>query len=295
MSGLRFDLIVSNPPFVITPRGTSVPQYEYRDGGLVGDGIVSAVITGLERALAPGGVAQLLGNWEYTETDGLDRVRQWLSSTALDAWVVERERQSTDMYAETWIRDGGTRPGQRFDKLYTAWLDDFRSRGVTEIGFGYLTLRLPVAGRPTLRRIERYGHPLGGSMGRHIAAGLAAHDWLEGRDDAVLAQSRLAVASDVTEERHYWPGDEHPSAITLRQRGGFARSFPVGTALAAVVGACDGTLSLAAIVGAVAQLLELEEEALIADILTEVRELVETGMLLAETTTLTGRAHVPPT
>ncbi len=295
VSGLRFDLIVSNPPFVITPRGSSVPEYEYRDGGMVGDGIVSAVIAGLEPALAPGGVAQLLGNWEYTETDGLDRVRQWLSSTALDAWVVERERQSTGLYAETWIRDGGTTPGARFDQLYTAWLDDFRSRGVTEIGFGYLTLRLPVGGRPTLRRIERYGHPLGGSIGRHTASVLAAHDWLESRDDAMLAQSRLVVASDVTEERHYWPGDEHPSAITLRQGGGFARSLPVGTALAAVVGACDGTLTLAAIVGAVAQLLQLEEEALIAEILTEVRELVETGMLLAESTTLTGRAHVPPT
>ena len=295
VSGLRFDLIVSNPPFVITPRGSSVPEYEYRDGGMVGDGIVSAVVAGLEPALAPGGIAQLLGNWEYTATDGLDRVRGWLARTGLDAWVVERERQSVDAYAETWIRDGGTRPGARFDELYSAWLDDFRSRGVTEVGFGYLTLRSPAAGRPTLRRIERYVHPLGGSLGRHTASVLAAHDWLERRDDGALAQSRLDVASDVTEERHYWPGDEHPSAITLRQGGGFARSVPAGTALAAVVGACDGTLSLAAIVGAVAQLLEADEKAMLAEILPEVRELVETGMLLAESTTLTGRAHVPPT
>ena len=295
VTGLRFDLIVSNPPFVITPRGSSIPEYEYRAGGMVGDGIVSAVIAGLELALAPGGIAQLLGNWEYTETDGLERVRGWLSSTGLDAWAVERERQNVDLYAETWIRDGGTKPGARFDLLYSAWLDDFRSRGVTEVGFGYLTLRSPTAGRPTLRRIERYGHPLGGSLGRHTASVLAAHDWLERRDDAGLTQSRLSVASDVTEERHYWPGDEHPSAITLRQGGGFARSFPVGTALAAVVGACDGTLSLAAIVGAVAQLLEVDEVAMLAEILPEVRELIETGMLLVESTAFTGRAHVPPT
>jgi len=32
-----------------------------------------------------------------------------------------------------------------------------------------------------------------------------------------------------------------------------------------------------------------------AEILPEVRELVETGMLCVESTTLTGRAHVPPT
>ena len=29
----RFDYIVSNPPFVITPRRVGVPTYEYRDGG----------------------------------------------------------------------------------------------------------------------------------------------------------------------------------------------------------------------------------------------------------------------
>ena len=38
--GERFDLVVSNPPFVITPRRAGVPAYEYRDGGLVGDELV---------------------------------------------------------------------------------------------------------------------------------------------------------------------------------------------------------------------------------------------------------------
>src|SRR5690606_7733671 len=31
--GETFDLVVSNPPFVITPRAEGVPLYEYRDGG----------------------------------------------------------------------------------------------------------------------------------------------------------------------------------------------------------------------------------------------------------------------
>ncbi|TPW95283.1 methyltransferase, partial [Schumannella luteola] len=36
VAGERFDRIVSNPPFVITPRTAGVPAYEYRDGGLEG-------------------------------------------------------------------------------------------------------------------------------------------------------------------------------------------------------------------------------------------------------------------
>jgi len=32
VAGRRFDLVVSNPPFVITPRTPGMPSYEYRDG-----------------------------------------------------------------------------------------------------------------------------------------------------------------------------------------------------------------------------------------------------------------------
>ena len=275
VAGERFGHIVSNPPFVITPRTDDVPAYEYRDGGMVGDALVAEVIAGLADHLEPGGYAQLLGNWEYGAQDGLARVETWLDGTGLDAWVVERELQSVDEYAETWIRDGGTRPGPEFDRLYGAWLDDFAERGVKQIGFGYLTLRRGSA--PLLRRVEHYGYPLGGSLGAHLLGAFEAHDWLA---TVPLRDATLTLASDVTEERHYWPGAEDPTVMLLRQGSGFARSIPVGTALAAVVGACDGELPLGAICAAVAELLEVDAEALTAEMEPQIRELVLTGFLL---------------
>ena len=53
VAGERFDLIVSNPPFVITPRSAGVPLYEYRDAGLVGDGAVEALVRRVGEHLEP--------------------------------------------------------------------------------------------------------------------------------------------------------------------------------------------------------------------------------------------------
>lgn len=289
VAGERFDRIVSNPPFVITPRTAGVPEYEYRDGGLVGDAIVERVMRGAAEHLRPGGVAQLLGNWEVRDdADPFDRLRDWAGG--LEYWIVEREVQPVTEYAETWIRDGGTRSGTaEFDRLYDVWLDDFEHRGVHEIGFGYVLLRRPdAADRPVgragrLARIERLHGPLGaspGGLGAHLAACLAAHDRQVSLDDRSLSGTRLTVAGDVTEERHHWPGDEHPTAMLLRQGGGFGRVVEVDTGLAALVGACDGELSIGAVIAAIAQLLEVDEEALEADLLPAVRALIDDGMLL---------------
>ncbi|PWB97002.1 DUF7059 domain-containing protein [Salinibacterium hongtaonis] len=282
VSGESVDQVVSNPPFVITPRTEGVPAYEYRDGGMVGDALVASVIRGTASHLRPGGTAQMLGNWEYTQTaDAFDRIAEWLEATGLDAWIIEREVQSVEQYAETWIRDGGTRSGTpEFDELYRAWLDDFEERGVTRVGFGYIALRKPVSGSPSLLRLERLDGPLGSSaLGTTIAASFAANDWLVAVGDAI-ADARLTVSGDVTEERHYWPGAEDPTVMTLRQGGGFARSYPLDTAVAAVIGACDGELSIRAIVDAIAQLLEVDGVALLVETLPSIRELVFAGVLL---------------
>ncbi|TFV84695.1 class I SAM-dependent methyltransferase [Microbacterium sp. dk485] len=283
VAGGRFDRIASNPPFVITPRRSGVPAYEYRDGGRVGDALVAGVIRDAGTHLAPGGVAQMLGNWETSDgQDGLERVRGWIEGAGvpLDAWVIERERLDPLAYAELWVRDGGTVAGTpEFADLVDAWLDDFAARGVTGVGFGYVLLRRPRHDGPSLARYERVPGTVAAAPGAHLAAALAAHDRLAGLDDVALAASRFVVAPDVTEARHHRPGEEAPTVIELRQGGGFGRALSVDPALAALVGASDGDLAVGALVDAIAQLLEVDAGALRADLLPRVRELTFTGFL----------------
>jgi methylase of polypeptide subunit release factors len=282
VAGERFDRVVSNPPFVITPRADDVPEYEYRDGGLVGDAIVEQLVRRVGEHLVPGGVAQLLGNWEDRAVAGLDRAQSWARESGLDSWIVQRDRLDPARYAETWVRDGGTLPASpEGADLIGAWLDDFAARGVVGVGVGYVLLRRP-AEAPTLARAERLDAPIGeaaAALGSHLAEALAAQDRAATLPDAELAAQVLVVAPDVTEERSHWPGEEHPSVLVLRQGGGFHREVRVDPGLAAVVGACDGDLPLGAIVAAVADLLEVDAAELAAVVLPAVRELLAGGLL----------------
>ena len=281
----RFDLVVSNPPFVITPpaaHAAGLPVMEYRDGAMPGDSLVAELVSGLGDHLAPGGVAQLLGNWEHhAGEDWRERVTAWLAAAGTDGWVVQREVQDPAEYAHTWLRDGGLRPGTPlFDAALAAWLDDFAARGVEAVGFGYLTLRRPGDGsRGGWHRVEDVDTPVHRPLGGHVAAALAAQEWLATHDDAALADQRLVVADDVTEERYYRPGEPDPRVLRLRQGEGFGRTYRPGTLVAGAVGACDGELTLGQVVAGLAVLLDQPADAVAAEVLPAVRELLLDGFL----------------
>ncbi len=284
--GERFDLVVSNPPFVITPAGA--PSFEYRDGGVVGDGIVRRLVTDVGSVLAPGGIAQMLGNWEIRTGEGWrDRIEGWLDDAAaagwpLDAWVIQRDVLDAAEYAETWLRDGGMIPErgkEAFEAAYEAYLTDFDARGIEGIGFGLVTVRL-ASGAPTLRRLEEHEGELPVPLGPHLAASLAAHDWLAARDDAAVLDARYEVAGDVTRETYGRPLQYEPEHILLRQGGSFGRSIKADTALAGFVGACDGELSAGQIAHALSALLDVPSGVMVEGIVAAVRELVVDGFLV---------------
>lgn len=283
VAGETFDLVVSNPPFVITPRGED-SEYTYRDGGRAGDTLLAALLEELPSHLTPGGTAVMLGNWEISAGAAWDEhPRAWFAPAIADgvhAWVVQRDREDPAAYAATWARDGGvTTRDARWESLIGAWLDDFAGRDVEGIGFGYLLLRRPT--RPAAARlVAEEVHGTGsGTLGAHMGASLDALEQLAGLGDEELLASRPVRAEDVVERRHLTPGAWDPMLIELVQGGGLARAVPLSQTLAATVGACDGTLTLGQIFAAVCALTDADEAQVRAEETDRLRELVRTGML----------------
>ena len=311
VAGQRFDLIVSNPPFVITPpsvRQAGLPLMEYRDAG---GPILPALVRGLEDHLNPDGVAVMLGNWEHREgTSWRTSVNQWIGKS-LDAWIIQREVQDPVEYAAMWLRDGGLTPersGVAFENALAAWQEDFDSRQVSGVGMGYLVFHAPSVAATSgpggtalegqtapeepasdaaapgavvepWRVLEEVPTSGQGALGEHVAQVIAAHEALRGLDDAQVAALKLRTASGLSKEEALTPTPV-PTAPVIRQAEGFGRVIAVGMPEVALLSASDeGLLTVAQIAAAVASLTSEDPAAVLADMVAATRTFAHAGMV----------------
>ena len=284
VEGETFDLIVTNPPFVITPdsvRGAA-GLLEYRDGGMDRDNLIRAVLRGAPACMNEGGTLQMLANWEIPADRNPDtqwswRVDSWLEGLPVDAWVVQRDVLDPARYVDMWIRDSGGQLMARadYERAFTSWLADFRRAGTGAIGMGFVALRRLDEAEAASGGVRAYDLSLDGHAprGRDVAWALASLRAPE------LWDTALTRASDVREERHYVPGSPDPELLIMHQGGGLGRSVPVSSAVSAVVGASDGELTVGQIAAAVAMLTSVDADDVRAEVEAPLRDLIRWGFL----------------
>lgn len=271
-----YDLIVSNPPFVISPGA----RLTYRDGGMGGDDLCRTLVRQAGARLNDGGYAQFLANWQHVEgEDWRDRLRSWVPR-GCDAWIVQREVQDVTQYAELWLRDGGDHRGDlaEYAARYDAWLDEFEARGTKAVGFGWITLRKSGAEAPSVT-VEEWPHPVEQPLGECVVRHFERQDYLRATDDAALLAGHFRLAHEVVQEQVGLPGAEDPEHVVLRQNRGMRRATKVDTVGAGFAGVCDGSLPAGRILDAIAQLMG-EDPVLLRDRTpASIRLLVEQGFL----------------
>jgi methylase of polypeptide subunit release factors len=264
----RFDLVTTNPPFVISPVTTE--RLVYRDSGLPGDQVVEAIVRGAPAHLTDGGWCQVLANWAIaTDRPWDDRLAAWLDP-GCDALVVQREVLDPASYVELWLRDAGRHGQPGYLEAYDGWLGWFGAQGIEGIGFGWINLRRGGSARELLDWPHAIEQPIAPTIG----------DWGRAVRLEVGLDDRLATRADVQQETVGAPGAEDPEVIVLRQQTGFRRARRVDTVEAALAGACDGDLTVGQILDALAHLLERDPDELRTAYLPVVRDLVAEGYLV---------------
>ncbi len=275
----RFDLIATNPPYVMSPPRSDADRLAYREGSWTSDGLVERVVREGVQHLADGGTLQVLANWAHVRgQDWPTRIGGWLEGSGCDAHVVQREVLDVHEYAELWLADAGLTGSPVYRARYHEWLDYFASLQIEAVGMGWLLLHR--AGRDVPHvRMEEWPFAIEQPLAPALEAGLDAVTLEQSLDDVALLARRWTLAPDVVEETTGVPGAADPQHLVLRQQRGFRRAEEVDTALGGVLGACDGELSLGRIITSVAGLLDVDTSDLVTALVPEIRRLVVVGFL----------------
>jgi methylase of polypeptide subunit release factors len=274
VSGRRFDLVVSNPPFVV---GEGPVRYAYRDSGRAGDALAAELAAAAPGLLTEGGVMQYLANWAHvTGEDWGDRVAGWLTGTGLDAWVIQREVADPVTYVNMWLSDANE-PGERA----AGWLDWFDAQKIEAVGFGLVTLRRSGHDDPVVR-IEDLRQQVEPPFGEQIAGWFDRQDWLRGVDlDGLLAaRYRAAGGLQLRQEATMGPEGWAVDRQVLAMPHGLRWVEEIDQLTLALVGGADGRVRLRDQLTLLATAHEVAESELVEAAVPVVAHLVERGMLV---------------
>lgn len=279
VAGERFDLIVSNPPFVV---GTGALDFQYRDSGMEGDALCASLIEQICDHLEPGGTAQIMANWIVRDGhDWRDRVSGWLAGTGLHAWVVQREFADPVSYVSLWTSDAGELP-EEAARRGGLWLDWFDAQDIAGVGMGMITLQAPRSGerRPPDHVLEEITGADEMLTGPEVSAFFARREYLYLTTDDKLLSASLSTAPVFLEEQSL-PGSEGWQVVgaAVRRPGGPGAVLGVDEVSRALLAGCRGEVPLGVLLDLLATHHGVDSGALAEAALPVVREAIGRGIL----------------
>ena len=284
VSDQAFDMIVSNPPFVVSPES----EFLFRDSPLPADELSKTVVTEAARHLVDGGFAHILCNWALGEGDEWpDPPRRWLTDAGCDAFILHFGTEEPMAYAAMWNAPLKTENPSAFVSAVDRWLDYYRSRGIHALCSGAVILRRrPTGERPWLRALSLRQAPED-PAGEDLLRLFRNEDWLEtgGGDQRLLESAfRLLDRHEVRQTLGYRGGvyDSHRCAVA--QTSGLRLEVAVDPEALQVLLRLDGSHTLRDIAQQVASELGLDVTALTDKATTAARELLRHGLIVAQET-----------
>jgi Methyltransferase small domain len=245
VAGEEFELVVTNPPYVISPEST----FLFRDSGLPRDSLSEQVVRATPAHVAEGGFATVMISWIHGEDDDVTaRPASWLEGTGCDAIVLHTGSAAPLEIAAQWNRDVRPDPDE-YGTVIDRWVEYFRAEGIRMLGFGAIVLRKrsPEPGSPNWVRALRMPLRALASSGPALEEMFAAQDFLTGLDDpGMLLDERLVVNPQVVLEQELRLEDD---GWVLRESGvrlstGMRFSAGLDQVTTTLIHGLDGTRSV---------------------------------------------------
>lgn len=219
--GEQFDLVVANPPYVISPESGLV----YRDSGEPGDTLVRRLLGELPALLFEGGFAHLLCNWAVgPDGDWRSPLESAFAGRGCDGVLLRFALFEPAQYAESWNRELEGRDGVAFRAVVDRWCEHYRELGIKSMAYGMVVLRRR-AGRNWTRAFVVPAAPTN-HAGEHLLRLFTGWDWVRrgGRGSVRLVPGARLVRRVSLDDGH--------ERITLEVKPNVGFAAPVGAEVA---------------------------------------------------------------
>lgn len=272
VAGESFDLIVSNPPFVIGPGG----EYVYRDSPLELDQFCAALASAAPKHLNDGGHLQMLCEWAgLQDEDWQARIAGWLESSGCDAWILQTGSVPATEYVR--LRQSDIQ-GPDDVPQSPGWVAYLAERNVDRVHAGVITLR------------KRYGNnwqqmlAISGDIGETASFALRrsidAQDFLQlCDDDASLLEAVLRISPKVATEPATVNEAGQPTSVLLRRGDGLPVVAELDLAVMVFLQQIDGQRTLAEAIARFSEVTETDTKNVQSELVAAARLFVTQGFV----------------
>jgi hypothetical protein len=283
VEGERFDLVVGNPPYVISPDST----YAYRDSGHLRDTLCRTIVRTVPEVLTEGAFAHILVSWVQApgeRDEWAEPLREWVHGTGCDAWLLHYRTDDPLAHTGSWLRPLACN-SQEHAAALDRWLDYLREQEIEAVGYGAVVLRRR-SGTHNWIRLDEIPIDRLEPATEHTLRVFAAEDYLAAlSDERELLEERFAIvdAHQLEQTLECRDGRFEVESQTLVLTEGLAFRAGLDRSTAMLLPHFDPRRRLADVLAAASADLELpddEYERYAAAALPVVRRLYELGFLV---------------
>ena len=272
VAGDRFDAIVCNPPYVLSPER----EKYYRDGGMEGDTLAEKVVRETAGYLTEGGCAYFV--CDVATRNGVaavDRLRSWAVGNGCDLLAITAPALAPLAYADMWSKPESEAARAEIE---TKWVARFAELGIESVTHMLVAMRRRTGENWVV--IDALPKRTEGDFGRQIDRRFEGQDFVR-RDAAETWSARLRLTPEarlhrlLRAEGGRWATEEAKVVVS----DGLMYEFVVDPRTVDFLVMFDGTLTMEEVLGRLALAMGVNVEKVRSGWLGYVHQLAADGVL----------------
>jgi SAM-dependent methyltransferase len=280
----RFDLVVCNPPFFLTPTSKLL----FTNNPFALDSFVESLAREAPGVLKEGGYFQMLCEWvEMKNQPWQDRLKDWFRNSGCDVLILKAYEIDPSDYTLRRAAESAALHGESNPEALWDHVKYFAERGVEKIYGGLVTIRRSTVwsdGSPRSKNwfvTDEMDEVPTVQIGEQLVERFTTEDVLASESDSRLLAAKPRLSKDVilvqeaAQENRSWK----PKMIYLERRAGLVRRLGFNSEIAGLVASWDGSQDLEFLVTAFARQKNLAKKQVAQDILGLVRRLAALGLI----------------